>query len=125
MPPRDTSSRVSPVYLDDATATSLGANGAQYETVAASQTDQVMGATGAVGDRLDAVLIIPLSTSPGEVSIEDGSTNTVIFAGGASSVTSLVPFLVPLGTRGIVSASGGWEISTGANVRAIGFGKFT
>ncbi len=32
-----------------------------YETVAASQTDQMMGATGATGDYLAAVLIIPVS----------------------------------------------------------------
>jgi hypothetical protein len=97
----------------------------QYEAVAASQTDQMMGAAGAIGDRLDAVLIIPATTSPGAVSIEDGNTNTVIFAGGASSVASLVPFLVPMGTQGIVSASGGWEITTGANVSAIAFGQFS
>lgn len=108
--------------LSDA-ANALGA-GSSYETVAASQTDQVMG-TGAVGDRLDAVLIIPTSLSPGAVSIEDGSTNTEIFAGGTGSVSSLVPFLVPMGTNGIVSVSGGWEITTGANVRAVGFGRFT
>lgn len=94
-----------------------------YETVAASQTDQMMGATGAIGDRLDGVLIIPATTSPGAVSIEDGNTNTVIFAGGASSVASLVPFYVPLG--GILSVAGGWEITTGANVSAIAFGQFT
>lgn len=94
-----------------------------YETVAASQTDQMMGATGAIGDRLDGVLIIPETTSPGAVSIEDGNTNTVIFAGGASSVASLVPFYVPLG--GILSVSGGWEITTGANEHVIVFGQFT
>ena len=93
-----------------------------YEHVAASQTDQMMGATGAAGDYLAGVLIIPATTSPGEVSIEDGSTNRVIFTGGASSVTNLVPFFVPLG---IYSVSGGWEITTGTNVSCIGVGSFT
>lgn len=93
-----------------------------YETIAASQTDQMMGATGATGDYLAGVLIIPATTSPGGVSIEDGSTNIVIFTGGASSVTNLVPFFVPLG---IISVSGGWEITTGANVSAIAVGSFT
>lgn len=93
-----------------------------YETVAASQTDQMMGATGAAGDYLERLLIIPATTSPGAVSIEDGSTNTTVFAGGASSVSTLHPFTIPLG---INSASGGWEITTGANVSVIAFGDFT
>lgn len=96
-----------------------------YETVAASQTDQMMGATGAIGDRLDGLLVIPATTSPGEVSIEDGSTNTVVFAGGATSVSNLIPFFIPFGTSGILSVNGGWEITTGANVSAIAFGQFT
>lgn len=93
-----------------------------YETVAASQTDQMLGATGAAGDYLAGVLIIPATTSPGAVSIEDGATNIPIFTGGANSVTNLVPFFVPLG---IVSVSGGWEITTGTNVAVIGVGSFT
>lgn len=93
-----------------------------YETIAASQTDQMMGGTGAAGDHLAGVLIIPETTSPGEVSIEDGSTNMRIFTGGTDSVLSLVPFFVPLG---INSVSGGWEITTGANVRAIAVGSFS
>jgi hypothetical protein len=111
-----------------ATALPAGTNnigyigGTDYETVAASQTDQMMGASGAVGDYLAGVLIIPATTSPGAVSIEDGATNIVVFAGGASSVSNLVPFMIPLGIK---SVSGGWEITTGANVSAIAVGNFT
>jgi hypothetical protein len=100
--------------------TNIGAG--DYEPVAASQTDQMCGGAGAVGDWLAGVLIIPTTTSPGAVSIEDGSTNTVIFDGGASSVSNLVPFYVPCG---FTSVNGGWEITTGANVRAIAGGNFT
>lgn len=96
---------------------------AEYEPVAASQTDQMGGSTGAIGDTIEGVLIIPTTTSPGAVSIEDGSTNTVIFDGGANSVGDLKPFYVPL--MNIASVSGGWEVTTGANVRAIVFGNFT
>lgn len=98
------------------------AGATDYETVAASQTDQMLGATGAIGDLLAGVLIIPATTSPGAVSIEDGATNIPIFTGGASSVTNLVPFFVPLGIK---SVAGGWEITTGANVAVIGVGNFT
>jgi hypothetical protein len=94
----------------------------EYETVAASQTDQMCGASGAAGDVLTGLLIIPATVSPGAVSIEDGSTNTVVFAGGTDSVLTLHPFYVPLG---IVSSTGGWEITTGANVSVIAVGQFT
>jgi hypothetical protein len=96
---------------------------AEYETVAASQTDQMMGPTGGVGDTIEGILVIPATTSPGAISIEDGSTNTTVFAGGASSVSNLVPFYIPL--NNIASVSGGWEITTGANVSCIVFGNFT
>lgn len=97
--------------------------GTDWETIAASQTDQAMGATGAAGDYLAGLLIIPATTSPGAVRIEDGSGSAVtVFTGGADSVSNLVPFFVPLDIR---SRSGAWEITTGANVSAIAVGLFT
>lgn len=99
------------------------ATAGEYETVAASQTTQALGATGAAGDYLEAVLIIPATTSPGAVAIKDGSNGAItIFTGGASSVTDLAPFYVPFG---IISTSGAWQVTTGANVSAIGIGNFT
>jgi hypothetical protein len=52
------------------TAPALIAQADEYETVAASQTDQVLGATGATGDRIAGFLINPATTSPGTVSPE-------------------------------------------------------
>lgn len=94
-----------------------------YETVAASQTDQVMGSTGAAGDYLAGILIVPATTSPGAVSIKDGSGSSItIFTGGATSVSNLIPFIVPIcGT----STNGAWKVTTGANVSAIASGNFT
>lgn len=95
----------------------------KYETVAASATAQALGAVGAVGDMLAGVLIVPTTTSPGAVSIKDGGDAAItIFTGGASSVGSLVPFFVPLGIK---SRTGAWQLTTGANVAAIGVGEFT
>jgi len=94
-----------------------------YETVAASQTDQVLGPTGATADFLSGVLIVPATTSPGAVSIKDGSGSAItIFTGGATSVSNLVPFFVPIGA---MSTGGAWKVTTGANVSAIGVGSFT
>jgi hypothetical protein len=92
-----------------------------YETVAASATDQIMGASGAAGDYLAHVIIQPATTSPGSVIIKDGSTTILTFPGGASSVTTLVPFMVSLG----LTAATAWKITTGANVSAVGVGDFT
>ena len=81
-----------------------------------------MGATGATGDYFAGLLIIPATTSPGAVSIKDGSNSAItVFTGGASSVSNLVPFLIPLGIK---STAGAWQVTTGANVSAIGIGDF-
>ena len=93
------------------------------EHVAASQTGQVCGGAGAGGDYCSHVIIIPTSTSPGAVSIQDGSlTALVLFDGGASSVSTLIPFMVHVGEN---SRSGPWKITTGANVRVIAVGAFS
>jgi hypothetical protein len=58
----------------------------EYETVAASQTNQVLGGTGATGDYLNGVIIIPATTSPGAVSIKDGANAAItLFTGGTNS----------------------------------------
>jgi hypothetical protein len=57
------------------------------------------------------------------VSIKDGGGSAVtVFTGGSSSVTNLVPFVVPLG---MVSLAGAWKVTTGSNVSAIAVGNFT
>lgn len=95
---------------------------AEYETVAASQTDQMMGPTGAIGDKIEAILVIPSATTVGAISIEDGATNTTVYAGGTVSA-DLKPFVIPL--FNIASVSGGWEVTTGAGCSCIVFGDFT
>lgn len=109
---------------DDPAVTKLTelAAATEYETVAASQTAQVLGATGAAGDLITGILVVPGTTSPGQVLLLDGATSITVFVGGASSVSNLVPFLIPLNLK---SVSGAWKITTGANVSVIGMGNFT
>ena len=95
---------------------------AEYETVAASQTAQVLGATGATGEYLSGLLVTPATTSPGNVLLLDNATSITVFTGGASSVSNLVPFFIPIGAK---SVSGAWKVTTGANVSVIGVGNFT
>jgi hypothetical protein len=94
----------------------------EYETVAASQTAQVLGATGGTGDYISGLLVIPATTSPGAIALLDGATSITVFTGGASSVSNLVPFFIPLG---MISVSGAWKVTTGASVSVIGIGNFT
>jgi len=95
----------------------------EYETVAAGQTDQVLGATGAAGDYLDRLIIVPATTSPGVIQIKDGGGSAItIFTGGASSVGNLTAFTIELG---LVSLAGAWKVTTGANVSALACGDFT
>lgn len=105
-------SAVAATSLDDA-----------YETVAASATDQSLGATGATGDYISHIVVVPTTTSPGAVTIKDGTGAAItVFAGGASSLNNLAPFAVPLGIR---SKNGAWKVTTGATVSAIAVGNFS
>lgn len=94
----------------------------EYETVAASQTAQVMGTTGAIGDYLSGLLVVPATTSPGLVTILDNAISINVFAGGATSVSNLAPFFIAIGAKSI---SGSWKVTTGANVSVIAVGNFT
>lgn len=94
----------------------------KYETVAASQTAQVLGGTGATGDYISHLVIIPATTSPGAVTLLDNATSIPVFVGGTSSITNLIPFAIPLGLK---SVSGALKITTGTNVSVVAVGKFT
>ena len=103
-----------------------GANpGRTYNTVAASQTSQKLsstqgGGTGASGDYLSHCVVVPATTSPGAVTIADGSTAVYSFPGG--TVTSVISWPVPVGA---VTTTGAWEVTTGTNVSVFCSGKFT
>jgi hypothetical protein len=88
-----------------------------YEAVAASQTDQALGATGATGDYLHRLLISVTTASTASVTLKDGSTT--IFT---------TPAATPIGVYSIevnaVSRNGAWNLTTGSNVTAVGVGVF-
>lgn len=99
---------------------SVAPAGLEYETVAASQTDQVLGATGATGDYLSHIVIQPTTTGAGTVTVKDGTT--VIFTFTTGTLADLSPKTVPFG---LFSVNGAWKVTTGANVAVIGCGDFT
>ena len=95
----------------------------RYETVAASQTAQVLGSTGAIGDRILRLIIIPATVAGGVVTLLDGSTSIPIYVGGATTaITAVKPITVELG---MCSVSGAWKVTTGANISVIAVGDFT
>lgn len=94
----------------------------EYETVAASQTAQVLGATGAIGDYLEALIIVPATVNAGQVLLLDNATSITIFVGGTACLNELRPVYVPFKMK---SVSGAWKITTGADVSVIGVGNFT
>lgn len=97
--------------------------GLEYEAVAASQTNQVIGATGAAGDYMSHVIVSPATAGCGVVTIYDNATALVSFpGGGTTALSNLIPFVIPVG---IISTSGAWKITTGANVSCVAVGNFT
>jgi len=92
----------------------------QYETVAAGQSDQVLGGNGNAGDFLDNVTIIAATTTPGAVTIKDGSTTVYSSPAGTATV---LPYIVNIPFK-MYSVSGAWKVTTGSNVSVVAVGKF-
>ena len=91
----------------------------QYETVAASQTAQVLGGTGAVGDNLHRIVVNVTTTLTSAFSILDGATTVLTVA---NSVLANGVYSIEFNAASI---NGAWKVTTGAGVTVIGIGKFT
>lgn len=91
-----------------------------FETVAVSQTGQVLGAKGATGDLLQRLVIQVITVASASVTIIDGSTSIVILTGAAGLVAGV--YTVELG---IASTTGAWSITTGAGATVIAIGLFS
>lgn len=94
--------------------------GYQYETVAAGQTAQVLGATGATGDYLSHVVLQPAAVGAGTTTILDNATVILTYTSG--TLSDLRPITIPVGA---FSVSGAWKVTTGANMAVLGVGNFT
>jgi hypothetical protein len=94
--------------------------GYQYETVAASQTTQMLGASGAAGDYLHRLI----------VTVNTAATSTVTLTDGVTAIP-IVPALIGSGV-GVVdielnmaSLTSGWKVTTGAGVTVVAVGLFS
>jgi len=93
----------------------------KYETVAVSQTDQALGATGAAKDKIKRLVVSVATAASSTCSIKDGSGSAIVIT---AANTPIGVYVVDFG-EGIISASGAWSVTTGAGATAIAIGDFT
>ena len=92
-----------------------------YETVAVSQTDQVLGTSGSAGDHLARLIITVSTAATAATSIKDGD-GSVISIIANSPGNGIGVYVVELG---IDSTTGPWKVTTGAGSTVIAIGRFT
>ena len=89
-----------------------------YETVAASQTAQVLGTAGAAGDYLHRIVVTVTAAATSTVSVIDGSTTILT-----------VPANTAVGTYSldleVAAATGPWKVTTGAGATVLAVGLFS
>ncbi len=93
----------------------------QYETVAASQTDQALGGTGAAGDYLHRLIIVVATAATAAVDIQDG-TDTAISVLPNSPGGGVGVYNVEINA---ISRTGAWQVTTGAGSTVIAIGIFS
>lgn len=91
-----------------------------YKTCPVSATT-TLGATGAAGDYLDQLTIVPGTTGAGDVSIKDGA-DTAINVYKSGTLADLHSWTISIRAK---SVTGAWQIVCGANVTALASGKWT
>ena len=107
--------------VDGAAGTYVKQSGLDYQEVAASQTDKVLGSKGAIGDVVQRLVITVATAATGAVDLQDG-------AGTAFSILPNSPgggvgvYVVELG---IASRAGAWSLTTGAGSTVVAIGFFT
>ena len=89
-----------------------------YETVAASQTAQVLGTNGAANDYLHRIVVTVSTAASSTVSIIDGSTTIL-------SLPASVAVGVYVVELGLNAATGPWKVTTGAGAAVLAVGLFS
>ena len=90
----------------------------QYETVAASQTAQVLGGTGATGDYVHRLVVTVATAATGTVALLDSTTSIPITAAN----TPIGVYIVDIGA---LSQTGAWSVTTGAGASVVAVGNFS
>lgn len=90
-----------------------------YETVAASQTTQALGATGAKGDYIERLIVTVATAATGTVTLTDTGGSAIVIT------AANTPIGVYTVTLGLKSISGAWSVTTGAGATVLAIGSFT
>lgn len=93
-----------------------------YEEVAASQTDQVLGLTGKVGDYLERLIITISAAATGTVELQDGDGTAIPIT---AANTPIAVYVVEVRARAKNPTTPGWKVTTGAGVTVLAVGQFT
>lgn len=108
---------------NDGTPTIVSVRPSKYEALLANTPTQTLGTTGAVGDQLEGLWVVPTATTIGAISVKDGSNVIPVYAGGTVGA-DLKGFFIPwLG--GAATTSAGWQVSVGVGATPVAFGQFT
>lgn len=94
--------------------------GYQYETVAASQTAQVLGASGAAGDYLHRLIVTVNTALTSTVTLTDGVTTIPIVPASVASGIGVLDIELNM-----ASLTSGWKVTTGAGVTVVAVGQFS
>ncbi len=92
--------------------------GTTYETVAASQTAQVLGQSGAVGDTIIRLIVTVNTAASSTVTILDNAISIPIMP----ATTAVGVYSIPLNMQ---SVSGAWKVTTGAGATVVAVGNFS
>lgn len=99
----------------------MSQSNSSYETVAVSQTDQVLGKDGAAGDYLDRLIITVATAATAAVDLQDGDGSAISILpnspGGGIGV-----YVVEIKAH---SKTGPWKVTTGAGSTVLAVGSFT
>lgn len=93
-----------------------------YEKVAASQTAQILGPTGHVGDILERIIVTVATAATSTVSIIDGDGTAISIV---PAVTPVGIYSIAIGARCVNATTPGWKITTGAGASVVAIGRFT
>jgi hypothetical protein len=92
-----------------------------YEAVAASQSDQILGTTGTIGDVLERIVVSVATSATGTVSIKDGDGSAIVITP-ANTPVGVYP--VEVGARCVNATTPGWKVTTGAGATVVAVGRF-
>jgi len=93
-----------------------------YETVAAGQTDQILGDSGQLGDVIERLVLAVATAATSTVSIKDGDGSAIPIL---AANTAVGVYWIAIGAKCKNATTPGWKVTTGAGVSVLAVGYFT